>query len=103
MAEQDVLGLPDIDPPGLRVMQWNCDHLQSKVAELEVFLQQNGVDVVCLQETKLRAEDGDIHIRGFDVVRKDRSRASDSRKTRGGGLATLIRKGLPYQVSGIAD
>ena len=98
VAAEDLQGLPVEEAAGLRVMQWNCDHLQSKVAELECFLEEKGIDVACLQETKLRAEDGDIQVRGFDVVRKDRCRASDSRRGRGGGLVTLIRKGLPYQV-----
>lgn len=83
---------------GLKVVQWNCDHLQSKVAELEVFLEEHAIDVALLQETKMRAEDTNLRVRGYDVVRKDRWRAAQNRWTRGGGLVALVRKGLAYQV-----
>jgi hypothetical protein len=78
-------------------MQWNCDHLQSKIPELEVWLRKNDVDVAMIQETKLRDEDGDIRVSGYEMVRRDRWRGGRSRFSRGGGLVTLIRRGWAYR------
>lgn len=66
------------------VMQWNCDHLPLKVPELEVWLRKNDVDVAVLQETKLREEDGELRVNGYEVVRRDRWRRGWSRFSRGG-------------------
>ena len=81
----------------IRILQWNCDYLLAKISELEMKLEEWEIDVACIQETKLRAEDEDLVVKGFNVVRKDRKREGMSRYARGGGLITLIRKGIDYQ------
>ena len=82
---------------GLVVAQWNCDHLAAKIPQLEVWLRKYDVDVAVLQESKLRAEDGEVRVRGYQVVRRDRWRAGNSRWSRGGGVVTLVRQGLHYR------
>lgn len=82
------------------VMQWNCDHLRSKIPELEQWLQDHGVVVAALQETKLREEDGIVKVRGFEVVRRDRCRGRGRAGARGGGLVTLVKSGWAYEVLG---
>ena len=67
------------------VMQWNCDHLSSRIPELEVWLRKNDVDVAVVQETKLRAEDGEVRVSGYEMLRRDRWRGGRSRLSRGGG------------------
>ena len=79
-------------------MQWNCDHMMAKKAELEDWLEKMEIDVALLQETKLRMEDVELRVRGYDVIRKDRRREGMSRLSRGGGLIILVKKGLRYQV-----
>ena len=79
------------------VMQWNCDHLSSRIPELEVWLRKNDVDVAVVQETKLRAEDGEVRVRGYEMLRRDRWRGGRSRYSRGGGLVTLVRRGWAYR------
>ena len=79
------------------MLQWNCDHLMAKIPELEVSLQKYNVDVALIQETKLRAEDGSVRVRGYDVVRRDRWRGEKDRWSRGGGLVTLVRNGWGYR------
>ena len=79
------------------VMQWNCDHLSSRIPELEVWLKKHDVDVAVIQESKLRSEDGDVRVKGFEVVRRDRWRGGRSRFSRGGGLVTLVRRGWAYR------
>ena len=90
-------GVSDCDRiSGLRMVQWNIDHLLAKIPELEVWLMKNRIDVACLQETKLRAEYGSVRVRGYDVVRKDRLR-SGVNEGRGGGLVCLIRSDWSYK------
>ena len=81
----------------ITVMQWNCDHLSSRIPELEVWLRKNDVDVAVVQETKLRGEDGDVCVSGYEMVRRDRWRGGRSRFSRGGGLVTLVRRGWAYR------
>jgi ribonuclease HI len=83
---------------GLTILQWNCDHLISRATELEMWMREKAVDVAILQETKLRGEDGEVKVAGYEVVRKDRWRGGSSRFSRGGGVATLVRKGLSFRV-----
>ena len=58
-----------------RTLQWNCDSLAPKVEQLEIFLSDKDIDVVALQETKLRAEGKEVLVRGYEMVRKDRRRS----------------------------
>ena len=81
----------------IRLAQWNCDNLRAKIPELEVWLQEHRVDVAVLQETKLRAEDGEVRVRGYEMVRRDRRRSRGNVWTRGGGLAVLVREGWSYR------
>ena len=51
-----------------------------------------------LQETKLRGEDEEVKVAGYEVVRRDRWRGGSSRFSRGGGVLTLVKRGLNYRV-----
>ena len=84
-------------PQSIVIMQWNCDHFSSKIPELEVWLQRNDVDVAVVQESKLRDEDGEVRVRGYEVLRRDRWRGGRSRFSRGGGLVTLVRRGWAFR------
>ena len=84
-------------------MQWNCNHISAKVGELESFMEENGVDVAAIQETKLRAEDSTPVFRGYDCVRRDRRRGGATKWTRGGGLALFFKKGLRYQMLPVGE
>lgn len=83
----------------LQVMQWNCDSILSKAAELRDFLGAHKIDVALIQESKLREEDN-CYIEGYNMVRKDRRREGGRRWARGGGVVTLIREGLHFQEVG---
>ena len=45
----------------------------------------------------MREEDGEIRVRGYEVLRRDRWRGGRSRFSRGGGLVTLVRRGWAYR------
>ena len=55
------------------------------------------IDIMLIQETKMRAEDGTLRVFGYEVLRKDRKREGSSRYSRGGGVVILIRQGMPYK------
>jgi ribonuclease HI len=76
---------------GLRVVQWNADCVLTKLQELEGWLLENKIDVCMIQESKLRAEDGALRVRGYGCVRRDRNRLLNGAMGRGGGLVTLVR------------
>ena len=81
----------------LIVGQWNCDHLLAKIPELEVWLKERRIEIMMIQEMKMRAEDGTLRVFGYEVLRKDRKREGSSRYSRGGGVVILIRQGMPYK------
>ena len=63
-----------------------------------MWLQNKRVDVAMLQETKLRAEDTKIEVRGCSVIHRDRCRENMSGYARGGGFMTLVRKDWKHRV-----
>ena len=69
--------------------------MRSKKVELEKALSDLKPEVVAIQETKLRTDDV-FQIRGYHVVRKDRTTGRRVDSATGGGVATLIREGTPY-------
>ena len=79
----------------ITVLQWNCDGLFTKIPELTSFLNENSIDIACLQETKLTSKDKLPSFQDYNVLRKD-STQSTITNVRRGGLIILIKKGLAY-------
>ena len=79
---------------GLRIIQWNCDWMATKVDELAGLVREEKPDVVVLQETKLREGDPTPHIEGCVVTRFDRKTRRPLATARGGGLAVMMREGI---------
>lgn len=80
-------GQPSSIATGLRVVQWNAEGVRNKKLELQAFLKDNKIDIICIQETHL-TEAHRFFVRGFDTYRRDRP-------THKGGVLTLIRHGIP--------
>ena len=76
----------------LRILQWNANGLSAKADELEVSLGKLDVDVCLIQETKLRPKHREPSFEKYRMLRFDR----ETTKV-GGGLATLIKKTLPFE------
>ena len=68
-------------------MSWNCQGIRSKHKELELYLKENNLDIVALNETFL-TEKVDFKIQGYDTIKNDRSTATR------GGVAFLVKHGL---------
>ena len=79
----------------LKTVHWNCFKLsQQRQFELEHFLNNTKPDIMSLQEIKLDKEVANLRLnfRGYSTY--IRTRESNSNK--GGGVAILIRSGIPH-------
>ena len=70
----------------------NVRSISNKVDDLDLVLQQNGVDFAGITETWLNSNipDSGIEIPGYNLVRKDRS------IQRGGGVCAFIKSTIPF-------
>ena len=68
-------------------MIWNCQGLRSKRKELELYLKENSIDIIALNETFLHKKIT-FKIQGYDTIRNDHSTGSR------GGVAFLVKHGL---------
>ena len=72
---------------GLNITFWNCQGVRSKRKELELYLKENTIDIIALNETFLTKKIN-FKIQGYDTIRNDRSTG------RRGGVAFLVKYGL---------
>ncbi|XP_054088729.1 uncharacterized protein LOC128922414 [Zeugodacus cucurbitae] len=75
-----------------RLLQFNCNGLQSKIEEIVDFMSREGISIAAVQETKLNSHSDLLSCAGFNVLRKDRERDS------GGGLAFILHKTMQYRL-----
>ena len=68
-------------------MFWNCQGVRRKCKELELYLKENNIDVVALNETFLTKKI-DFKIRGYDIIKNDCSTGARGR------IAFLVKHGL---------
>ena len=72
---------------GLNITFWNCQGIRPKRKELELYLNENSIDIIALNETLLNKK-VNFKIQGYDTIRNDRSTGSR------GGVAFLVKHGL---------
>ena len=72
---------------GLTITFWNCQGIRSKRKELELYLKENSIDIIALNEMFLTKK-VTFKIQGYDTIRNDRSTG------RKGGVAFLVKHGL---------
>ena len=72
---------------GLNILFWNCQGIRPKRKELELYLKENSIDIIALNETFLNKK-LNFRISGYDTVRNDRSAGQR------GGVAFLVKHGL---------
>ena len=72
---------------GLNITFWNCQGIRSKPKKLELYLKENSIDIIALNETFLHKKIT-FKIQGYDIIRNDRSTGSR------GGVAFLVKHGL---------
>ena len=72
---------------GLNITFWNCQGIRSKHKELELYLKENSIDIIALNETFLHKKIN-FKIQGYDTIRNDCSTGLR------GGVAFLVKHGL---------
>ena len=82
----------------LRIMQWNADGINTKIAELNHFVKEHKIDVVIIQESKLTENKPTPKLYGYATVRSDRPGSEFP----GGGLLTYIKHNVAYRKVGSA-
>lgn len=71
------------------LLQWNANNLKTNGTEFKLVVDSLKPDIVCIQETFLTSRDI-FDIPGYNCIRRDRGQGA------GGGVATLIKNGIPY-------
>ena len=69
---------------GLNITFWNCQGVRSKRKELELYLKENTIDIIALNETFLTKK-VNFKIQGYDTIQNDHSTG------RRGGVAFLVK------------
>ena len=72
---------------GLNILFWNCQRIRLKCKELELYLKENSINIIALNETFLNKKYS-FKIPGYDTIRNDRSTGHR------GGVAFLVKHGL---------
>ena len=78
----------DVRQNQLRILQWNANGIHAELPLLEDLLEFSNMDVVCIQETKLKPKDKTLVLRNFIGVRRDRPVTGEAK-----------RKQIPYKFS----
>ncbi len=78
----------------LKIIEWNCNSILSKLELLKQFIRSNKPDILLLSETKCSSELASFQIKiiGYDLIIKPRQ----SNPNFGGGVAILVSKKLKY-------
>ena len=69
---------------GTNILSWSCQGIRPKLKELELYLKENIIDVIALNETFL-SKKHNFKIPGYDTVRNDSSTSLAPRPTSGSG------------------
>ena len=75
----------------LKIYQWNADGIRPKLLELRDRLLNSDIDILAVQESKLRKTDKTPSIEGYATIRKDRNNIL------GGGLLLFIRTDIVFE------
>src|SRR6218665_3825997 len=84
----------------LSIMQWNARGMTKNRHELRNYLHKTSrpPDVLCIQETFLKTNNGNPILEGYTTIRKDKVNNSGK-----GGLAILVRSGLNYTLKDMTE
>ena len=72
---------------GTNILSWTCQGIRRKRKEIELYLKENVIDVIALNETFL-SKKHNFKIQGYDNIRNDRSTIQR------GGIAFLVKNDL---------
>lgn len=78
----------------LNVLSWNANSIKHKIHQLYDFLQNEGIDIACIQETMYNINDLTPAHSNYVTYRNDR--ITDSRAS--GGVAIIIKKNIKHEL-----
>ena len=86
---------------GFEMASLNIKSLLKHIDELRVFLNDQNIDVLAINETRLneRIFDQEVNVQGYDVIRCDRS----TNGRFGGGVCFYIRSNMSYSIRSDLD
>ena len=81
---------------GMSMACLNINSLFAHIDKLRVFMSNNKVDILCINETKLDSfiNDNAVHIPNFEIIRRDRR----TNGRHGGGICIYIRNNINYKI-----
>ena len=81
---------------GFKMASLNITSLLKHIDELRVFLNDQNIDVLAINETRLNESilDQEVKVQGYDIIRRDRS----TNGRFGGGVCFYIRSNISYTV-----
>ena len=85
MSDKPVLTTDVKIMAGLRLMQWNANGLKNNMVKLEEKTRLLEIDIILIQESKLRSSDTNTKLKCSATIRKDRYVG------RGGGIVIFIK------------
>lgn len=79
----------------LKILSWNTNSIQNRLIEVQQFVLENSIDIVCLQETK-HDKQSRITIPGYSYITKDSltDKKADGTEIRYRGLITYYKKSI---------
>jgi hypothetical protein len=81
----------------LKILQININGIQNKIYELNQLVQEHDIDIILIQETKLKSNNKTPYIPNFSYIRKDRI------DNNGGGLLIYIKSNIIFTEIKIPD
>lgn len=86
----------DTHRDSLKISNWNANSIRPKIREFNNFLQDEFIDVACIQETMLSTNDLLPTNHNFSLYRLDRDNTPNNRPS--GGVALMIRRSLKHKL-----
>ena len=74
----------------LNILQYNINGINTKIEELKQLIEDQSIDIILIQETKLKSTSKTPKIQGFTPIRQDR------RNKDGGGLITYVKDNITF-------
>ena len=76
----------------ITILQWNCNGVSSRIAELKNYISHNNPTIICLQETRLTKKK-QFKLANYTIIRKDRPTPPPAI---GGGTLIAVRNNIPF-------
>ncbi|XP_048587462.1 uncharacterized protein LOC125570205 [Nematostella vectensis] len=93
-ADDNAIYCPLPRQRGFKLAALHINKLTTHIDELRILLDENPIDILAINETKLddNVSDNEVHLSGYEIIRRDRTSGG------GGGVCFYVRSGINYKV-----